>query len=217
MFDWTHFFKRFFPQKKITTSITYLNKGMPGEDKAELFRIQARARRKKKDFDGALQKYNEAIACNPRSSTLLIERSEVKMIQRDTKAVMADLEKAVRLDPQNPDVYNARSQFWKKMGDEKQAQSDLEKVESLLLQKKKEATKKLGDSNSYLIRSEKKMECGDYEGALIDLDSALSLNPKEGRAYLNRAALKQGMGDQEGAKKDFQKAKECEEKEEIVS
>lgn len=209
--DWSRFFKRFLhPRKSTSDSITYMNKGMPGEDKAELLRIQALARKKKKDLDGALQKYNEAIGLYPRSSALHIERSEVKMEKDDVKGAMVDLEKAVSLDPQNPEVYKARGQFRKKMGDEKRAKADMEKAKSLLLQQKEEASKELGDAVSYVLRGEKKIEMKDYPGALADLDKAILLNPKEGNAYLSRGALKQVIGDQEGAKKDFQKAKECE-------
>ena len=50
----------------------------------------------------------------------------------------------------------------------------------------------------------------DYEGSILDLTKAISINPKLSRGYHNRGASKQGLNQHEGAIEDFDKAIELE-------
>ena len=67
----------------------------------------------------------------------------------------------------------------------------------------KNATTNTKLAESYYIRGLQKCILGDLDGAMSDLDKAISNNSKHAEAHFYRAALKKEMGDMDGFRKDY--------------
>ena len=55
----------------------------------------------------------------------------------------------------------------------------------------------------YRKRGTRKAKRGDHEGAIVDFNRALAINPDDPEAYHNRGVSKHALGNQEGAFQDF--------------
>jgi tetratricopeptide (TPR) repeat protein len=63
------------------------------------------------------------------------------------------------------------------------------------------------NASDYFLRGLGKSERGDYRGAIVDYDQAISLNPKYDLAFNNRGLLRQNkLNDVQGALSDFNQA-----------
>ena len=69
------------------------------------------------------------------------------------------------------------------------------------------------EASAYYNRGYIKDNLGDKQGALDDLNKAISLNPKLALAYFTRGYLKNDLRDKQGALDDFKKAAELYKKE----
>jgi len=67
----------------------------------------------------------------------------------------------------------------------------------------KKATTNTKLAESYYIRGLQKCILGDLEGAMSDLDKAISNNSKHAEAHFYRAALKKELGDMDGFRQDY--------------
>src|SRR5882672_10736301 len=61
-------------------------------------------------------------------------------------------------------------------------------------------------SLEYHKKANQKFRDGDLDGALVDYDQAIALDPKDSLLYGNRATLKMVKGDLEGALADCERA-----------
>ena len=59
------------------------------------------------------------------------------------------------------------------------------------------------NAEAYYLRAYAKSDLGDEQGALADLNQAITLNPQNAIAYYNRAIAKSHLGDQQGAITDY--------------
>ena len=66
------------------------------------------------------------------------------------------------------------------------------------------------DADAYVDRAVGKaiLESPDYQGALVDLDRAIQIDPRNGRAYAIRSIVNRNLGIADQAKADLAKAKE---------
>jgi tetratricopeptide (TPR) repeat protein len=55
-------------------------------------------------------------------------------------------------------------------------------------------------------RGTTKYQRGDTQGAILEFDRAIKIDPKYAEAYVNRGAAKLGLGDKQGAIADYSKA-----------
>jgi len=62
------------------------------------------------------------------------------------------------------------------------------------------------DPDTYISRGNELYDKGDYEGALLNYDRAIQLEPDFGGAYLNRGNARSDLGDNQGAFADFNQA-----------
>ena len=59
---------------------------------------------------------------------------------------------------------------------------------------------------AYNSRSAAKNHLNDYNGAILDCNKAIDLNPQYAEAYNNRGTAKRGLNDHNGAIADYDKA-----------
>ena len=64
-------------------------------------------------------------------------------------------------------------------------------------------TSQLETAITYYNLGVEKLELGDYESAITELDEAIAIYPQYANAYHNRGLAKIGLGDNEGAIADF--------------
>ena len=62
------------------------------------------------------------------------------------------------------------------------------------------------DASTFLKRSSEKIEVGDYEEAIADLNEAIRLDPNNAVAWNNRGFSKNKLGDYQGAIADLDEA-----------
>src|SRR5438477_10832767 len=71
-------------------------------------------------------------------------------------------------------------------------------------------------SGDYVQRGNAKQAKGDLDGAIVDYNRAVKLNPNNALAYGNRGYVKQTKGDLDGAMADFNRALELNPKDAVT-
>lgn len=64
------------------------------------------------------------------------------------------------------------------------------------------------DVDTYFIQGFKKVESGDYRGAIANFNQILDIDPNNAYAYIGRGFSRFSLGSYRGAKKDFDQALE---------
>jgi S1-C subfamily serine protease len=149
-----------------------------------------------RDYDLALQDFNQAIAADPQDADNYLVRARLKYDNLfDKKGALADYNQAIALDPKYVLAYNERGQL-REFNDKAGALADYSQAIAL---NPKYAT-------GYSNRASVKRSMGDTKGALADYNQAIALSPKWASVYFNRAGLKVGMKDEAGAIADYRQA-----------
>ncbi len=143
-------------------SIFYNNRGAAYDDK--------------RDYDHAIQDYNEAIRLNPSLASAFYGRGEAYNHKGNYDHAIQDDSEAIRLNPNLSYAYDARGRAHRNKGDFYRAIQDYDEAIRL-------------DSNyalAYNNRGDSYRGKGDYDHALRDFSEAIRLNPKLLSAYSNR-------------------------------
>ena len=117
----------------------------------------------------------------------------------ETDAALADANKALELNANYVEALALRAALRTKKGDPAGVLADYNKIIEL-------APAGLGMEVVYHNRSMIRLQNKDIDGALDDLNKALSLNPKVAELYNGRAIARLQKGDAEGALADYEKA-----------
>jgi tetratricopeptide (TPR) repeat protein len=122
-----------------------------------------------------------------------------KVLTRDFKGALADLDRAIQIDPNYAKAYNSRGTV-KMLGFKDYQGAALDINRALQIDPKLSA--------AYTNRGTlKAMESQDYQGALVEFNRAIQINPNDIDAYTNRAATKyRFLKDRAGGIADLQKA-----------
>jgi tetratricopeptide (TPR) repeat protein len=190
---------------------------------------KARAR----DYEAAIADFNAAIDIDPEFHGAYVGRGGAKFRKRDHVGAIKDLDTALLLKPGDPSVYFMRGKIKGDLGDVKGALADL--GDALLLQPSgflhmeianlkrthkdlegalasyTEALKtvKGGDAaDGYIFRGITKADMGDLDGALADMNEAVTVAPMGGTVNIMRGIIRELRGDREGSLADFAKATE---------
>ncbi|MEM7104296.1 MAG: tetratricopeptide repeat protein [Bacteroidota bacterium] len=165
-------------------------------DYAEAFLYRGIAKRKLKDYDGAMADMNKSIQIKPDYATAYNSRAGIHKRFGDNEAAMADYNKAIKLYPGYAIAYNNRGLLHNRMGDYEYAVNDFNKAVEL----------KPSFSDAFHNRGFSKMELRQYDAAIEDFNKAISLDPKDHYAYNNRGATYNYKGDRGRALEDLGKA-----------
>jgi tetratricopeptide (TPR) repeat protein len=150
-----------------------------------------------RDYDLALQDFNQAIAVDPQDPDNYLVRARLRYDNLfDRKGALADYDRAIALNPKYLLAYNERGQLRYFSNDDAGALADYN--QAIAINPK--------NSTGYSNRASVKQRLGDKKGALADYSQAIALSPKWAAAYFNRAGLKVGMKDKAGAIADYRQA-----------
>ncbi|HET9711119.1 MAG TPA: tetratricopeptide repeat protein [Pyrinomonadaceae bacterium] len=117
----------------------------------------------------------------------------------NTDASMADVNKALELEPNYVDALYLRAALRNKKGDTPGVLADYNKIIEL-------TPSAPGVEVVYTNRSMLRLQSKDVNGALDDLNKAVSINPRVAEIYNGRAIARLQKGDLDGALADYEKA-----------
>lgn len=182
---------------------------------------------KKKDFQGAINDYTNAIELNP-NSYFYYNRACVKSDILDYKGAINDYTNAISLEPASFFYYN-RGVVKYKINDFKGALLDYNKAIELnenygiafynrglskyllqdfhgaILDFTQAISLKINLADSYYNRGSVKDDLEDFKGAIADFSKTIEIAPEYSKAYINRGNSKNSISDFKGAIIDLTK------------
>jgi tetratricopeptide (TPR) repeat protein len=166
----------------------------------------------KREYDRAIQDYNEAIRLSPSTAYNYRERGKAYYAKRDYDHAIQDFSEAIRLDPNDASAYNFRGNACDIKNDHDRAIQDFNEAIRLspnvastynnrgnAFEHKEDYDRAIHDfneaihldpnyANGYYDRGVAYYDKGDYARAIQDYNDAIRLEPKFGYAYVNRGA-----------------------------
>ena len=86
----------------------------------------------KKDYEGAIKLYNEAIELNPNYSESYCNRATAYLELKQYERAIQNYNKAIELNPNFARAYINRGKAYKKLGDKSKAEADFKKYDKLI-------------------------------------------------------------------------------------
>ena len=157
-------------------------------------------------YEGAIEKYDDAIELNPIFAEAYTNRGIAKDDLEQYPEAIADYDKAIELNPNYAIAYNNRGVAKDKLGQYPEAMADYNKAIGL----------NPNDAEAYNNRGVAKDDLGQYSDAIVDFDKAIELNPNYAIAYRNRGIAKSNLGKYQEAISDYDKAIELDPNEAIA-
>ena len=154
----------------------------------------------KKDVDGALKDYSEAIKRKSSYVGDYINRGIIYVEKKNYKLALNDYNSAIKSDPKNALAYYNRGLLRANLGDNNNALSDLKMV----LQ--------LDNSNTEALLRKAMLEIttGDYRNAIKDYQSILEIHPYFTPAYYGMSEAESALGNKKNAYKYADMARKIE-------
>lgn len=141
-----------------------------------------------KDFEGAVEEFNKAIAIKPDAYPYL-SRGVSKINLNDLKGAIEDLSIGIMAAPNDYKAYDSRANAYVKSGDMKNALKDYD----IVLKLKPDLV------YAYNNRGIIKFNLSDYEGAILDYQKAIEFDPTFEGAYSNLGSAKGMIKDYVGS------------------
>lgn len=164
----------------IEGAIEDLNQVIQMDDKADKsYAVRAYLKTRKGDLKGALTDYNQAVALAPNNAGHFIGRAAIKEQLEMEESYLDDLDKAISLNPNNYYPYHAKGAWY-------QRQKENDKALKAYTQAIEIAPDIV---DIYLDRGSIHLAEGNPKGALEDLGTVISLEPKNGQAYFLQGIL----------------------------
>ncbi len=150
----------------------------------------------KKDFQGAITDFSEAIKLKPDYAEAYYNRGNAYSELADNNKAITDFSEAIKLKPGYAEAYTGRGIVHNDMGNRQDAITDYEQAIKL----------KPSYAKSYNNRGNARSALGDNQGAIADYDQAIKLKPDYASAYFNRGNVRSDLGDKKGAISDYDQA-----------
>jgi tetratricopeptide (TPR) repeat protein len=132
-----------------------------------------------KDYNGALEDFTKAIDLKPNIGEVYSNRGNTKFELKDYDGALNDYLKAIELSPKFTDAYynlaNLKANVYKKYNEAIKLYTIAIEIEPL--------------SEAYNNRGIAKQDLNDINGAILDYQKAIELNPKNYIAYHNLAEI----------------------------
>ncbi|QDL10263.1 hypothetical protein DP114_22295 [Brasilonema sennae CENA114] len=154
------------------------------------------AKKNRKDYQGAIADYNQALLINPNNPDAYYGRGLAYYYLKKYQAALEDVNKLLQLSPKNAFAYVVRGCIRTLLGDKQAALTDFN--QALQLDPK--------HVNAYNNRGVIRQELGDKQAALADFNQAIQLDPKLALAYTNRGDIRYDLGDKQAALADYNQA-----------
>ena len=146
------------------------------------------------EYESADSTYARLLSIYPNYANAYLGRAQLRMMQHDTVAAIADIDKSIAASKNLPGAYVMRAE--------------------INMQYKKDFNAALADMNEaiklephyagyFINRAYMKYNLDDYFGAMADYDYALQLDPTNLTAHFNRGLLRTEVGDNNKAIDDF--------------
>ena len=149
---------------------------LSNENLAGGFNNRGNAYADKKDYDRAIQDYNEAIRLNQRNASALYNRGNAYANKQDYDRAIQDYNEAIRLNPNYANAFNSRGFAYANKQDYDRAIQDFNEAIRL---DPKNASAFNNRGNAYRNKQ-------DYDRAIQDFNDAIRLDPKNISAYLSK-------------------------------
>ncbi|BAZ38984.1 serine/threonine protein kinase [Calothrix sp. NIES-4101] len=152
----------------------------------------------KKDYQGAIDDYNQALILNPNYSLALYNRGVALDDTGDKQGAITDYTKAIQTNRNwgsrnRADAYYNRGIIYKQLGNKQLALSDFNQA----------ITVNPKFTNAYIIRGNTHKELGDKHAALKDYNQAVNLDSNNVLAYYNRGLIHYLLGNNRDAIDDY--------------
>ncbi len=152
------------------------------------------ARQNLGNYQGAIDDYTAGLQFAPEDRVFLTNKAIAEAQLKKYDEAEKSFDKLIALHPNYYNGYMSRAQFYLEKGDTIQAVADIDKAI--------EIDKYI--SSAYAQRAViKVLHDADYDAALVDMNEALRLDPKEVSYYFNRARIKYHQEDLLGAMEDY--------------
>jgi tetratricopeptide (TPR) repeat protein len=185
---------------------------------------------KRRDYQGAIADFNQAIKIDPKFALAYTGRGGVKFNLEDYQGAIADLNQAIKIDPNLAVAYAGRGSAKLDLEDYQGAIADFNQAikidPSLAIAYNGRGSAKLNLEDSqgaivdhnqaikidpnlalaYTGRGRAKGRLGDYQGAIVDHNQAIKIDPNLATAYNGRGVAKGRLGDYQGAIADHNQA-----------
>jgi len=149
---------------------------------------------------------SDRLTNSPNDTSLLAERAQAYLAQKQYERAIADLTKAIKLDPQSDKLYSLRAQVYIARGDARRMMADLDSAVQVMPK----------EISNYLMRGAVKFALKDTRGGLADLDKAVEIAPNNARVLTVRAGFLADMGKFDDARKDLERARKIDPENEAV-
>jgi tetratricopeptide (TPR) repeat protein len=150
----------------------------------------------KKDFDRAITDYSTTILQDPQFSAALRGRARAHMAKHDVNAAVSDLTGAIAADPQDAAAYVMRGLIH--AGEPNYPLAVADYTQAVLLAP--------ADPYLHTLRAWTLLKSGDAKTALLEIDTAISLDRDLASSYVTRALIEEALKRDNVAVVDFRKA-----------
>ncbi len=163
---------------------------------AEEYFEQGYALSRQGDYATAIERFTQAIDCNPLNESYYVSRGLVHQLSKDHEAALVDFATAIGLNDEcAPAFYNRGNVHYSRETYDK-AIEDYDTALALNPQY----------TEAYHNRGVARAKLANRGGALADYNEALRLRPDYAEAYHNRGLVRKSLGDRAGARSDYEAA-----------
>lgn len=170
---------------------------------SELYNNRGVERKAKKDLDGAISDYSEAIRANAKNALAYSNRGNVLFEKENYPAAIENFNQAIELDPKSEKAYSRRGDAYNQQENYDHAIDDYKKALTLNPNDEKKASIERVLAGAYVNRG---LTQKDPDAELADYNEALKLNPDSSAALNNRATIYSSKGDYDRAIQDLDQA-----------
>jgi tetratricopeptide (TPR) repeat protein len=149
----------------------------------------------KKQYDRAIEDYDEAIRLDPNFALAYNNRGDTRMHQNDLDRAIADFSAAIRINPKYVPAYGNRAHAYKIKGDTARAIADYTTVIALH-----------PTAEAYLDRGNAFRDLNQLDRAIADYSVIVDKAPDDARGWRNRGLVRLMKDDAAGAIADYDKA-----------
>ena len=163
---------------------------------AEDYFLKGADKYNKKDYQGAIQDFTEAIEINPKLAQAYYNRGNTRYKLKDYQGAIQDYNQAIKINPKDAQAYYNRGAVRSELKDYQGAIQDYNQAIEI------NPKYALAYNNRGIDRRNLK----DYQGAIQDYTQAIKINPKYAEAYYNRGIARGILKDYQGAIQDYDQA-----------